>query len=57
MVLSLVFRKMIERCNKNSMKDKEENFGVPKVDYTPMGQVEMLGNFYRSTTKKKKNYG
>ena len=36
------------------MKDKEENFGVPKVDYTPMGQVEMLGNFYRSATKKTK---
>lgn len=28
-------------------KNEVKNFGVPEVDNTPMGQVGMLGRFYR----------
>jgi glucan phosphoethanolaminetransferase (alkaline phosphatase superfamily) len=34
------------------MNPEKDNFGVPKVDYSPMGTVGMEGNFFRGLTNK-----
>ena len=36
-------------------KMEKENFGLPKVDYTPIGSIEMEGKFLRGLTDTKKS--
>jgi hypothetical protein len=36
------------------MKKRENDFGLPKIDYTPMGTIEMAGRFNRGMEENKK---
>ena len=33
-------------------KEEPQNFGVPEVDNTPMGQIGMMGRFYRGMSER-----